>query len=50
MPHNYDKNFIAYTETHDNDTVRGWIEVIGNKSDVRNAIEYLRLTKDEGYN
>lgn len=26
LPHNYEKNFIVYTGTHDNDTVRGWIE------------------------
>jgi 4-alpha-glucanotransferase len=24
LPHNCDKNFVAYTGTHDNDTVRGW--------------------------
>ena len=50
MPHNYDKNFIAYTETHDNDTVRGWVEVTGNEFEVKNAIDYLRLTEEEGYN
>lgn len=25
-PHNYDKNCVVYTGTHDNDTVRGWYE------------------------
>ncbi len=24
LPHNWGKNFLAYTGTHDNDTVRGW--------------------------
>jgi 4-alpha-glucanotransferase len=24
LPHNYEKSFVAYTGTHDNDTVRGW--------------------------
>ncbi|MFN9732332.1 MAG: 4-alpha-glucanotransferase [Pseudomonadota bacterium] len=24
LPHNWGRNFIAYTGTHDNDTVRGW--------------------------
>jgi 4-alpha-glucanotransferase len=24
IPHNYTRNFIAYTGTHDNNTVRGW--------------------------
>jgi len=26
LPHNYDKNFVVYTGTHDNDTTRGWYE------------------------
>ena len=24
LPHNWSRNFVAYTGTHDNDTVRGW--------------------------
>ena len=24
LPHNWQRNFVAYTGTHDNDTVRGW--------------------------
>jgi 4-alpha-glucanotransferase len=24
LPHNWARNFVAYTGTHDNDTVRGW--------------------------
>ncbi|MBD3219376.1 MAG: 4-alpha-glucanotransferase [candidate division Zixibacteria bacterium] len=26
LPHNYEKNYVAYTATHDNNTVRGWFE------------------------
>ena len=26
LPHNYTQNCVAYTGTHDNDTVRGWYE------------------------
>jgi len=26
LPHNYDKNYVVYTGTHDNDTTRGWYE------------------------
>ena len=26
LPHNYDKNCVVYTGTHDNDTTRGWYE------------------------
>lgn len=50
LPHNYERNCVAYTGTHDNDTVRGWIETTGSKVEVKNAIEYLRLTEEEGYN
>lgn len=50
LPHNYEKNFIAYTGTHDNDTVRGWIEITGGKEEIKNAEEYLALNEEEGYN
>ncbi len=50
LPHNYEKNFIAYTGTHDNDTVRGWIEKTAPKEQVEKAIQYLNLNEEEGYN
>lgn len=50
LPHNHILNCVAYTGTHDNDTIRGWFETTGNKEEIRNAVEYLNLTKDEGYN
>jgi len=50
LPHNYENNCVAYTGTHDNDTARGWIETTGSKHEVKNAIEYLKLTEEEGYN
>ena len=50
LPHNYEKNCVAYTGTHDNDTIRGWCEVTGSKQEVEKAVEYLNLTKEEGYN
>ena len=50
LPHNYEKNFIAYTGTHDNDTVIGWIETTGGKEEVKKAKEYLMLNEEEGYN
>ncbi len=50
LPHNYDKNFIAYTGTHDNDTVRGWMEKTAPKDQVEKAIKYLNLNEEEGYN
>lgn len=49
LPHNYDNNCVVYTGTHDNDTVNGWLEN-SSKQDVEYAINYLKLTKEEGYN
>lgn len=48
LPHNYEKNCIVYTGTHDNDTVMGWLKN-ANKDDVAKAVEYLKLTEEEGY-
>ncbi|MGM9978645.1 MAG: 4-alpha-glucanotransferase [Clostridium sp.] len=50
LPHNYIKNCIAYTGTHDNDTFLGWFEKTGSKKETRNAIRYLGLNEEEGYN
>lgn len=49
LPHNYEKNCIVYTGTHDNDTVMGWFENT-KKSDTDFAKRYLKLNKREGYN
>ena len=49
LPHNYPKNCVVYTGTHDNDTVMGWMKT-APKSAVKFAKEYLNLTKEEGYN
>jgi len=48
LPHNYDQNFVAYTGTHDNDTIMGWWQVMG-KDEKDFAIDYLNLNKYEGY-
>lgn len=40
LPDNYEKNCVAYTGTHDNDTTLGWIETLTNNE--KNYIaEYL---------
>ena len=31
LPHNYDKNCVVYTGTHDNDTVLGWYKTLKRK-------------------
>lgn len=48
LPHNYTKNFVAYTGTHDNETVLGWLKTV-NKQDKNYAMEYLKLDRGEGY-
>ena len=42
LPHNYEKNCVVYTGTHDNDTVRGWFENAA-KEDVALACRYLNI-------
>ncbi|MBV7273602.1 4-alpha-glucanotransferase [Clostridium sp. PL3] len=49
LPHNYEKNCIVYTGTHDNDTVMGWFEN-AEKGSIEFAKRYLKLNKREGYN
>ena len=31
LPHNYDKNCVAYTGTHDNETLTGWFKNISDE-------------------
>lgn len=50
LPHNYPKDCVVYTGTHDNDTVMGWLEESGREEDVEFCKKYLRLTEEEGYN
>jgi 4-alpha-glucanotransferase len=40
LPHNYVPNTVAYTGTHDNDTVVGWYKSL-DKRTRRHALEYL---------
>src|SRR6185503_20565694 len=41
LPHNYTSNCVAYTGTHDNDTVRGWYATApGHETDY--ARRYLK--------
>ncbi|MCR4610551.1 MAG: 4-alpha-glucanotransferase [Lachnospiraceae bacterium] len=48
MPHNYDKNSVVYTGTHDNETTLGWLQ---NTSDwVRsNTFACVNVTDQEGW-
>lgn len=42
LPHNYVKNCVVYTGTHDNDTVIGWYQAI-SKKDKKLCQSYLNL-------
>lgn len=47
LPHNYEKNCVVYTGTHDNDTLAGW-EQNADPGDVKFAREYIRAG-NEGF-
>lgn len=40
-PHNYVKNCVVYTGTHDNNTIRGWFRKETGPDDKRKLFEYL---------
>jgi 4-alpha-glucanotransferase len=44
LPHNYGKNCVVYTGTHDNDTVNGWINAL-NRHDLGFAKRYLNIKR-----
>ena len=48
LPHCYPPHCVAYTGTHDNDTILGWMAT-APKKDVSFAKAYLRLSAREGY-
>ncbi len=40
LPHNYERNAVVYTGTHDNDTTRGWLDSLAG-SERSYALRYL---------
>ncbi len=42
LPHNYQKNAVVYTGTHDNDTTLGWLQTL-NRKDKFFAKRYLEI-------
>ncbi len=49
LPHNFNKNCVVYTGTHDNDTILGWLKT-GDKIEVEIAKNYLNFPSDNGFN
>jgi len=41
-PHNYDRNCVVYTGTHDNETIVGWYNNL-NEEDKQLAVDYLDI-------
>jgi len=57
LPHNYIRNCVVYTGTHDNDTTVGWFQSKAGKGSTRNAEEIereraycLRYLNSDGHN
>ncbi len=49
LPHNYDRNCVVYTGTHDNNTVRGWMEE-ANEDEVEFAKNYFGIIDETDFN
>ena len=49
MVHQFKENMLAYTGTHDNQTIMGWFKEAGIE-DKEYVEEYFKLDKIEGYN
>ena len=45
LPHNYVRDCVAYTGTHDNDTSRGWFSN-ATRPEQQFALRYLRSTEE----
>jgi len=41
LPHNYDENFVVYTGTHDNNTIKGWIRNEASFEEKKRLSRYL---------
>ena len=48
LPHAYPERCVCYTGTHDNTTLAAWFDE-AKPADVRKAIRYLGLNREEGY-
>jgi len=46
LPHNYDRNCVIFTGTHDNDTIQGWYQSLCPE-DKQLSIEYMGNAKTE---
>ncbi len=49
LPHNFKNNCVAYTGTHDNDTIIGWAQS-SSEEEVEFAEKYLDTKRTDGFN
>ena len=49
LPHNYNKNCVVYTGTHDNDTILGWAESLSD-NELRFVKDYLNINDNDSLN
>ncbi len=49
LPHNYDHNCVVYTGTHDNNTVRGWLEK-ADDDEIKFSSKYLGILGEADFN
>ena len=49
LPHNHPENCVCYIGTHDNCTVKEWVEHDAPKRCLDYAKQYLHITDDEGF-
>jgi 4-alpha-glucanotransferase len=45
LPHNYRRNVVVYTGTHDNDTTVGWFHSVAGEGSTRSALQVERERK-----
>ena len=48
LPHNCTVNSVCYTGTHDNMTLKQWLQSLPEKT-LEYAVRYMHLTQDEGF-
>ncbi|XP_021650627.2 4-alpha-glucanotransferase, chloroplastic/amyloplastic isoform X2 [Hevea brasiliensis] len=46
LPHNHEANQVVYTGTHDNETIRGWWDVV-EQEEKSNVLKYLSITEED---
>ncbi|MCI5839193.1 MAG: 4-alpha-glucanotransferase [Peptoniphilaceae bacterium] len=49
LPHNYEKNSVCYSSTHDQSTINGWLNSL-DEENLQRVKNYFALTDEEGYN